>query len=181
MKGNVGVMLDGRHPPGRLFYVLLSVLLLTAVSQAQAPAMTTIGDVVYRADGTPAAGTLLISWPAFVTADSKPVSAGRMSFNIAAAGHVDLALAPNQGAAPSGTFYTVLYKLDDGTTNTEYWVVPTSSPTSIAAIRTRLASASAVPQQVYYQTVTNAMSLSILDQPQRPKLRTGAGLTATDD
>src|SRR5690349_9124812 len=54
MNGNGGVMLDGRRPPGRLFYVLLSVLLWTAVSQAQTPAMTTISDVVYRADGTPA-------------------------------------------------------------------------------------------------------------------------------
>src|SRR5213593_671077 len=97
MNGNGGVMWDGRRPRGRLFYVLLSVLLLTAVSRAQAPAMTTISDVVYRADGTPAAGTLLISWPAFTTADGKPVAAGTKSVMLGAQGVLSVALAPNTG------------------------------------------------------------------------------------
>ena len=96
-------MLDGRRPPGRLFYVLLSVLLLTAVSQAQAPAMTTIGDVVYRADGTPAAGTLLISWPAFTTADGKPVAAGTKSVMLGAQGTLSVALAPNGSLVAGGS------------------------------------------------------------------------------
>src|SRR6266571_9398252 len=138
MKGNGGVMLDGRRPPGRLFYVLLSVLLLTAVSRAQAPAMTTISDVVYRADGTPAAGTLLISWPAFTTADGKPVAAGTKSVMLGAQGVLSVALAPNTGAIPAGTFYTVVYQLNDGTVKTEYWTVGTTSPTTIAAVRTTL-------------------------------------------
>jgi len=112
-------MWDGRRPRGRLFYVLLSVLLLTAVSRAQAPAMTTISDVVYRADGTPAAGTLLISWPAFTTADGKPVAAGTKSVMLGAQGTLSVALAPNTGAIPAGTFYTVVYQLNDGTVKTE--------------------------------------------------------------
>src|SRR5439155_1047863 len=132
MNGNGGVMWDGRRPRGRLFYVLLSVLLLTAVSRAQAPAMTTISDVVYRADGTPAAGTLLISWPAFTTADGKPVAAGTKSVMLGAQGTLSVALAPNTGAIPAGTFYTVVYQLNDGTVKTEYWTVGTASPTTIA-------------------------------------------------
>ena len=35
--------------------------------QAQGPALTTISDTVYRADGTAASGTVLISWPSFQT------------------------------------------------------------------------------------------------------------------
>jgi len=35
--------------------------------QAGAANTTTVQDVVYRADGTPATGTLVISWPAFGT------------------------------------------------------------------------------------------------------------------
>jgi trimeric autotransporter adhesin len=61
-------MWDARRPTGRLFYLLLIVWLAVAVSQAATPATTRIQDVVYRADGTPAAGTLLISWPTFSTA-----------------------------------------------------------------------------------------------------------------
>ena len=35
--------------------------------QAQTPPTTTVSDTVFRADGSPARGTLLISWPAFTT------------------------------------------------------------------------------------------------------------------
>jgi hypothetical protein len=37
--------------------------------QMQAGSTTMVQDVVYRADGQPARGTLVISWPAFTTAD----------------------------------------------------------------------------------------------------------------
>lgn len=48
---------------GRLFYCLLSLLLALGVArQVQAGSTTTVQDVVYRADGTPAKGTLVISW-----------------------------------------------------------------------------------------------------------------------
>jgi hypothetical protein len=43
---------------------------------------------------------------------------------------------PNAGAIPTGTFYVVVFQLDDGTVRTEYWSVPTTSPTTIAAILT---------------------------------------------
>ena len=60
-------MVDGCRPTGRLFYWLLSVIAAVGISRgvvpvhaASGPAMTTISDVVYRADSTPASGTLLI-------------------------------------------------------------------------------------------------------------------------
>jgi hypothetical protein len=40
------------------------------------------------------------------------------------------------GATPTGTFYVVVFQLDDGTVRTEYWAVATTSPTTIAAVRT---------------------------------------------
>ena len=56
---------------GRLFYLLVSLLLAVGVSHAVPPPMTTtISDIVYRADGTPASGTLLITWPQFNTSDA---------------------------------------------------------------------------------------------------------------
>ena len=53
-----------------------------------------------------------------------------------------MALVPNTGSTPAGTFYTVVYQLDDGTVKTEFWIVTSTSPTTIAAVRTTLGSGS---------------------------------------
>ena len=64
---------------------LLLVLVSCGVSnlQAQTLTTTTINDYIYRADGTTALGTVLISWPSFVSAAGEAVgcgqSAGRQS------------------------------------------------------------------------------------------------------
>ena len=67
--------------------LLLALLMgLTLASpgtlQAQGPALTTISDTVYRADGTGASGTVLISWPSFQTAGGDAVAAGNLSVTI---------------------------------------------------------------------------------------------------
>jgi len=67
-------MLDARRPYGWLF-LLLAGLVAVLVS-AQTLPTTMISDTVYRADGSPAGGTLLISWPEFTTAASGAVAAG---------------------------------------------------------------------------------------------------------
>ena len=54
---------------GRLF-CWLTLALATPATWAAGPATTLVQDIVYRADGTPAQGTLLISWPAFITAEA---------------------------------------------------------------------------------------------------------------
>ena len=131
---------------GRLFCWLLVLAALGA--KGSTPAMTTISDVLYRADGTPAQGTLLISWPAFTTADNEAVAAGSMDVALGAGGEVQMELAPNAGASPAGTYYKVILKLEDGTSSTEYWVVPASSPAKIAGIRSRLVPSSMAAQIV---------------------------------
>lgn len=135
---------------GRLFYCLISVLVALAMPMRAAdPQKTIVSDVVYRADGSTAKGTILISWPAFSTADGKPVAAGSMNVKIGVNGAVNIALIPTQGATPSGTAYKVVIALDDGSSSTEYWAVPTLSPTTIAAIR-----ATQVPVTVAMQVVS---------------------------
>ena len=52
------------RPPGRLLYLAFSVLFGAATAIPQTPALTTISDTVFRADGSFAAGTLVMSWPA---------------------------------------------------------------------------------------------------------------------
>ncbi len=121
---------------GPLLGVLLAGLLLCSTSYAQGPALTTISDTVYRADGSPAQGTVLISWPSFQTAEGDAVAAGNLSVTLGAEGAFVAQLVPNVGASPAGTYYVVVFQLDDGTARTEYWAVSSTSPTTIAAVLT---------------------------------------------
>ena len=131
-------MFDARHPLGWPFYLLITLLALLGASPAQTPETTTISDVVYRADGSLAGGTLLISWPTFSTSAGQSVAAGKKSVPLGPDGALSVALVPTRGATPAGTFYTVVYQLDDGTVKTEFWVVASTSPTTIAAVRATL-------------------------------------------
>ncbi|HYA24086.1 MAG TPA: hypothetical protein VEF05_07985 [Terriglobales bacterium] len=119
--------------------------------------MTTVQDTVYRADGTSAQGTLLISWPAFTTAGGGAIAAGTTSVNLGAGGALSVALAPNASATPANSLYTVVYQLDDGTVKTEYWIVPTTSPATLAAVRTTLGATTSVAQMATQQFVTSAL------------------------
>lgn len=132
--------------PGRLFCCLIALLLAANLVSAAQPTKTLITDTLYRADGSPAAGTLLISWPAFTAADGKAVAAGSITVPIGAQGAVSLEVVPTQNATPPGTYYKVTLKLDDGTSTTEYWTVPAQSPTTIAAIRSIVVPASVALQ-----------------------------------
>jgi hypothetical protein len=56
--------------------LLLLSLTMTTKSEAQSsPALTTISDTIYRADGSAASGMVLISWPSFQTAEGDAVAA----------------------------------------------------------------------------------------------------------
>ena len=116
--------------------VLCTVLMTPLAGRAQGPTLTSVSDTVYRADGTTAAGTALISWPSFQTAAGNVVAAGKQSVTIGPGGAFLAQLSPNAGATPAGTYYVVVFQLDDGTVRTEYWSVPTTSPVTIAAVRT---------------------------------------------
>ena len=52
------------------------LLLAAGSSHALPPATTTISDIVYRSDSSPASGVLLIAWPAFNSFDGESVAAG---------------------------------------------------------------------------------------------------------
>ena len=107
-----------------LMLALMMALTLSTTLQAQGPALTTISDTVYRADGTAASGTVLISWPSFQTAEGDAVAGGDLAVTIGPGGGFSAQLVPNVGASPAGTYYVVVFQLDDGTVRTEYWVGP---------------------------------------------------------
>lgn len=126
-------------------------------------ATTTVSDTVYQADGTPAAGTVLVSWPAFTTAAGQSVPKGSTSVTLTASGLLTVSLAPNASATPAGTYYTVVYHLNDGSTSREYWVVPVNSaPVKLTAVRNTVLPTSVAMQTVSKQYVDQAIAHAAL-------------------
>ncbi len=117
---------------------------------------TNVQGTVYRADGTVAQGTMLVSWPGFTAADGSAVAAGNMTVAIAPDGSVNMTLAPNAGANPQGSYYTVVYHMSDGTVQKEYWVVPQGPTATISELRARVVPAAVAQQSVTQQYVDNA-------------------------
>ena len=78
------------------------------------PALTQISDTVYRADGSPAQGTITLQWPAFTTAAGEAVAAGELSANLGSGGTFNASLAANTGSSPA-TYYRAIYHLNDDT------------------------------------------------------------------
>src|SRR5450755_3796061 len=73
----------------------VSIMALSMGTQAHAQApvtTTTVQGIVYRADGSVAAGTLIVNWPAFSTAAGQAVAAGNVTVTIATNGSVSLNL-----------------------------------------------------------------------------------------
>jgi len=126
-------------------------------------ATTTISDTVNQADGTAASGTLLVSWSAFTTAGGQSVSQGNTSVELGVGGALSVSLVPNAGAMPTGSYYTVVYHLTDGTMSREYWVVPvSSSPVHLSAVRNSVLPASVAMQTVTKQYVDEAIARAAL-------------------
>jgi hypothetical protein len=160
-------MFQIRRPAGRIFYLVLTVVVAATGIRLHAapqsgPALTSVIDTVYMADGSEAQGTLVITWPAFVAADGTAVAAGSLNVTLGSSGALNVALATNAGATPAGIYYTVVYQLQPSEVRTEYWVVPTSSPATLAQVRTTPGSGTAA-QPVSTQYVNSALAAKAND------------------
>jgi hypothetical protein len=154
-------------------WMLLAILAVTfagciGTAAAQVPT-TTVADTVYSANGTPAGGTVLVSWSAFTTVGGQAVPAGSTSATIGAGGQLSMALAPNAGASPMGSYYTAIFHLSDGTTSRQYWVVPVTvpgaGPATLAAIKNEVLPSSVAMQTVSKQYVDNAIAAAVTGSP----------------
>jgi hypothetical protein len=135
---------------------LIAVCGFAQMTMGQA-ATTTVADTVYMADGSSAQGSLIITWPAFVTSSGTAVAAGMVTTTLGADGALNVALVPNTGASPAGVYYSVTYQLGPGQVKTESWVVPTTSPAKLATVRATPGSGVAA-QPVSMQYVDSALA-----------------------
>ena len=143
---------------GIAVWLLAMGLAGAAVAGAQAVSTTTVEGTVYLANGQPGAGTLAISWPAFVTAAGQAVAADSTTVTIATDGFVSVNLAPNVGATPAGEYYTAVYYMSDGSTSTQYWVVPAAAQASLAQVQAQVMPAAQAVQAVSKAYVDQAIT-----------------------
>jgi hypothetical protein len=137
-------------------WVILSTALALGV-HGQTISTTTVQGTVYLANGSPGSGILQVSWPAFTTSSNQAVAAGKVTMEIGADGFVSVKLAPNLGSSPAGLFYTAIYHMSDGTTSTEYWVIPAAAQASIGQVRSQVMPAAQAVQAVSKAYVDQAI------------------------
>lgn len=91
-------------------------------------------DTLYRNTGGKWEGTLRISLTDN-TDSTKATFATFVRLYLVTSGAVSLTLEPNANLTPAGTVYRVVYRGNDGARAMEYWTVPTTTGTTIRAIR----------------------------------------------
>ncbi len=105
----------------------MAAVLALANAVAAAPALTTIQDVLYKADGTRFNGSVTIAWNNFQTADNAAIPVQAVTINVIN-GNFRARLAPTTNAS-AGANYTVQYSSQGKFQFTEVWAVPPTSNT----------------------------------------------------
>jgi len=90
-----------------------------------APVLTTIQDVLYKADGTPFNGTLTISWNSFQAADNSAIVMQQLTVKVIN-GNLRVQLVPSATGTPP-IDYSVTYNSDGRIQFQEMWSVPASA------------------------------------------------------
>jgi hypothetical protein len=107
---------------------------LLAGLAAAAPTLTTIQDVLYKADGTRFSGTLSISWSSFQAADNSNIVMQTTTVKVID-GNLRVQLVPSSTASPA-IVYAVTYNSDGRIQFQENWSVPPSAtPLRIRDVR----------------------------------------------
>lgn len=101
-----------------------AVVMGTAAAQ---PALTTIQDVLYRADGTRFTGTMYIGYESFTGGDTSNIATANLTVPIVN-GSLRVRLAPTTTAS-AGAQYNITYNSAGINQFTETWAVPSTSTT----------------------------------------------------
>lgn len=94
----------------------------TAGAQTVGPALTTIQDILYRADGTRFNGTMFIHWKSFLAGDTSNIAQADLTLQIVN-GVLNVKLVPTTTATP-GAQYSITYNSAGKNQFTEAWAVP---------------------------------------------------------
>ena len=106
-----------------------------AVAAVAAPPLTTIQDVLYKADGTRFNGTLTIRWNSFQAADNSAIVTQISTVKVVG-GNLRVQLVPTAAVTPP-VYYTVTYNSDGRVQFQETWAVPSSTiPLRVRDVRT---------------------------------------------
>ena len=105
---------------------VLLVIAAASIAVAQ-PALTTIQDILYRADGTRFNGTLFIMYSAFQAGDTSNIATANLSLPIVN-GVLKVALVPTTTAS-AGAQYNITFNSQGVNQFTQVWAVPPSSAT----------------------------------------------------
>ncbi len=131
---------------------------LAKMAHAQAMSTTTVQGTLYLANGQTGSGTLQLSWPSFTTAGGQAVVAGTTTVAVGSDGFVSVNLTPNLGASPAGLYYTAVFYLSNGTTTTQYWVVPAAAQATLAQVQSQVMPAAQAVQAVSKAYVDQAIA-----------------------
>jgi hypothetical protein len=114
--------------------LVLGLMIAGLTAGRAAPPLTTIQDVLYKADGTPFNGMLLIEWKSFDASDASAIATQSVTVPITN-GVLRAQLVPTTTAA-AGTYYRVRYSSDGRIQFEETWAVPPSSaPVKLRDVR----------------------------------------------
>jgi len=102
----------------------LLLLAMAGIAAAQ-PALTSIQDILYRADGTRFSGTMKISYSSFQAGDTSNIATANLTLQIVN-GVLSVQLAPTTTAS-AGAQYNVTYSSNGADLFTQVWAVPPSS------------------------------------------------------
>jgi hypothetical protein len=108
----------------RIAHLAAAGLLLSG-GLAGSPPLTTVLDVLYKADGTRFNGSATIHWRSFETADKTAIAMHTATVKIVD-GQLRVQLVPNAGVTPPAP-YVVKYVSDGRIQFEETWVVPSSA------------------------------------------------------
>ncbi len=119
----------------------LVVSLFACASAAAAPPLTTIQDVLYKADGARFNGSAVIEWKSFQASEGSNIAPQSITVKVLN-GVLRVQLVPTTNAS-TGAYYVVKYNSDGKVQFIERWAVPPST----IAVRLRDVRVSSVPTQ----------------------------------
>jgi hypothetical protein len=156
----------------------LALLVAGAIGTAAGqPALTTIQDTLYRADGTRFTGTMFIIYNSFLAGDTSNIATANLTLPVVN-GTLRVLLVPTTTAS-AGAQYTVTYNSQGVNQFTETWAVPPST-TALRVRDVRISSGTVIgpPPVIAPVQITDVVGLSN-ELSVRPMKGVGFGIGRT--